>query len=772
MMPKFRLSYQRAFLILLLLHIIFFSPVLFQGSVIYHHSNFQAVTGQLDTIDPYRSHPKFSDQSSVYIPEIAQLLNKQTKNWLSTWNPYVQLGRPLYHISGFSRAFLLTHILSFGIQNPFRLYTALVVITVALTGAFFFSYLKTLSRSPIACLVASSGLSLGTYMTYWSSFVMFLAPICWGCGLLWITTEFYREPSWKKGLGISFFSYSLLLTGYPQFIVLIGYTVAINLVAQIWHYPLSWQQRSVRFVSIGIIGLTGAIAASPVYLDLIVAAQRSARLSVSNDFFLKVLPDLSTIHESLRFMSAISDPFLFGNPLALSYPLSFYNGISLSPLYTGLLLITTVSLTESLTKWRRLLHWYILIFACFLGTVFPGIYLLAVQHLGFNLSRFLPLTGAIIPAFILSAYAVDILLKKEEASTKIKPKITLILLISIGVLFLLIGWIVNTQNDPSIDINFLILSAIFLVGLIFVNQFQASWLLVLLTALNVFTYSFQLTMYRPLESIFVNSPLIEMVHRYTADGSRYAFMGTKPVRTLLAPNQEALLGLRSIHSYDSLSSLQYQRAVAQWSDTGTSVYGRYFSSLDNPEKLKADSFQQSGVSLLLSSNRLNLDGFQIVDEVSNIKFYQREQPPVLKRQTLDFQEVISGEVRSSLSPLQDASLEVIEAKDDYLKIKVASEAQRSLLFLSQQYHPQWQVTDDRSNLLQPVKINDFYQGVIIPPNTQSVELRFKPFVLWSLLPQVLYSFLGMLLLLPVFKQLRKSMSKGRRVLTRRDRTSS
>jgi hypothetical protein len=53
-----------------------------------------------------------------------------------------------------------------------------------------------------------------------------------------------------------------------------------------------------------------------------------------------------------------------------------------------------------------------------------------------------------------------------------------------------------------------------------------------------------------------------------------------------------------------------------------------------------------------------------------------------------------------------------------------------------------------------VIVNGFYQGVVLPPNTSEVELFFRPFVLWSWLPQLLFAASGALLLLRSALQMR------------------
>ena len=99
-----------------------------------------------------------------------------------------------------------------------------------------------------------------------------------------------------------------------------------------------------------------------------------------------------------------------------------------------------------------------------------------------------------------------------------------------------------------------------------------------------------------------------------------------------------------------------------------------------------------------------------------------------------------------------------EAMDDLQKIQVTPSPEETLLFLSQQYHPAWRATADHRPL-RTVLVNRFYQGVIVPPMTTEVELRFRPFVLWSWLPQLFFAASAALLLM---RQLLSIGGKGER----------
>jgi hypothetical protein len=197
------MSYRSAFFLLFGVFVLHFSRILFYGEVIFPHDNSLEVGLPEKPNGTRISNRKSSDDSSVFIPELANNLGANHKAWLDTWNPHVQLGRAAFHLSGLSRAFVLTNLLSFFTSNPFVLYTALVLLTVGLTAGFLLLFLRSLGLQPVASGCAALALGFTSLISYWLCFVMFLSAICWLVCLLWLITEFTRKPSWPVALGLA-----------------------------------------------------------------------------------------------------------------------------------------------------------------------------------------------------------------------------------------------------------------------------------------------------------------------------------------------------------------------------------------------------------------------------------------------------------------------------------------------------------------------------------------------------------------------------------------
>ncbi len=104
-----------------------------------------------------------------------------------------------------SRLLLTNRIIVVSHRIRFKLYTALVLVTVGLTGCFLLVVFAIARPSPDrGRLVAAIGLAFGTLTSYWLTFFMFFQPICWLTCLLWLVTEFTQRPSWLLALGLAF----------------------------------------------------------------------------------------------------------------------------------------------------------------------------------------------------------------------------------------------------------------------------------------------------------------------------------------------------------------------------------------------------------------------------------------------------------------------------------------------------------------------------------------------------------------------------------------
>ena len=82
-------------------------------------------------------------------------------------------------------------------------------------------------------------------------------------GLLWLIAEFIKKQSYAIAIGISFATYCLLMTAYPQAVVMHVYLIVSFSLIYLWHS--SGNLKSKLYIMFALVGtaLIGAITASP-----------------------------------------------------------------------------------------------------------------------------------------------------------------------------------------------------------------------------------------------------------------------------------------------------------------------------------------------------------------------------------------------------------------------------------------------------------------------------------------------------------------------------
>jgi len=735
------MSHRQAKGILAALLFALFAPILLRGHVIVAHDNAletgayrppETITGlvEMDARAERRSNHKFADQTAVFLPEIHHHLRGNPSGWISTWNPHPELGRPTAQIAGAGPAYFVTHALSKLTDDALWLYTWQVVLAVALTALFGYLLCEALGLLPTASLCGATGLGLGVFTTYWFSFVLFTWTITWTLALLWVLARILRSgerPGPGALLAIAFLVHALFLSGYPQQIVWGGYLIVGFLG---WRLLSSTERWPARLATLGLVGaaaLVGLASVAPVYADLAQTAARSARLEAAEEFFLKIQTPIESIGDLLRYVALRFDAFVLGNPIAPDYPVRF-NGLTMTPLFA-----IAVATTLRAPLVRRLWPLQVFVVLCVATDLSPLLYGFGIRHLGLNVSRTAPLVGAFVPGVLLAAYGVDALVRGGGS------RAALALGAAAATTFALALWTVESPLDPlGVGISAA------LVGGSLVLAARPSWRLAgLLAVASTLGYSLRLPLSRPPAEFHRDSNLVSLVRRETADGTRFAWLD-RIGSEVLAPNQESLLGLRSIHTYNSLSAKGYQEWVAGLTPGGTRTLGRHFRSLRGERVLADPDLAWAGVSLILAQGPVDSPLVERVAEASGDgAMYRFLRRPVLEAQLRSF-DVVEGRARVRGRPTRPDGLALHRERefDDRIEFVLTETAEPTLLFVSQQHHPNWHAFAGDEEL-ETVVVNDFYQGVVVPPGTGRVELVFLPLSRFSWIPQALFALAGL-----------------------------
>jgi hypothetical protein len=719
------MGHRSAFLILVLVLAAFFAPMLIRGDVIYPHDNSIELGLAPPEESDHISNRKFSDQSSYYVPEIHHHLTGARSGWLSTWNPHTELGRQSRHVFGLSKAFILTHLLALASNDAFRVYTWLTQIAVLLTGVFGYLWMRSLALHPAACLTGALGLSLGVFVTYWLTSVIYIWGVCWTLAVLWLINHFLERATLTRGLGIAFAVHALLLSGYPQQIVWHAYLVSGFTLLSLLRRPDPLKSKLRCAAQLSLAALLGLASAAPVYLDLALTAGNSLRPERDPQAFVAALHALPSWRDAAPFLTSIFDAFWVGNPIQRDYPLRF-NGLSLTPLFSVLMLLSFVD-----GQWRRLWFWQGFTLLCLLMTVWPAAYFFGVRHFGLALSLWTPLASAYVPAVTLAAYAADHVLRAGVRDGRL----------GLFLAFLPFAAVLTTalSRHESIEPGFAAVGIVlFLAAVVFLRT-RSAGLLIATAIMSVLLYGSFLVLARPPLEIRRTSPLVEMIRRETQGESRYAFV----INRAIPSNQEAMLGLRSIHTYNTLASRSYRDWVARVSNAGPAGYfGGQFRAIVPAARLDSDELRLAGVRLVASPRQLDPAIAELIGWYARLRLY-RLHSPLLEAQFRVYEPIRQGHVRVDPLAPEDVLLETKKTRDqgDRLRFRTTPTDRPTLLFSSQQYHPHWKAFVDGREL-QVVQVNEFYLGVVLPPHTEEIELRFLPWARWSWLPQLFFVLTG------------------------------
>jgi hypothetical protein len=280
---------------------------------------------------------------------------------------------------------------------------------------------------------------------------------------------------------------------------------------------------------------------------------------------------------------------------------------------------------------------------------------------------------------------------------------------------------------------------------------------VLVVSMAVMSYPMMLRQYPA--KIATTSPLVEKVRANLPVGSRFAVAA--PGLAVLPPNLNAVLGLPSIHSYDSLSSRRYQALIKALGGE-VQTYGRWNGSI-SPNYDDA-TFWMSNIGLVLSPTELHQQNLKDLGAESGVHLYK-----VISRMGYSLQVIFPGSVAdgdglSIGDPrlLQHyAPTETLD-KGDVLEFHVTPGAP-SVLVLSQEFHRDWQAHVFTQAGWVPAEtrvVNGVFQGVLLPRDAQRVRLDFRPYARYAWIAHVFWLFLLALLGFTTWWKKRRANADG------------
>lgn len=669
--------------------------------------------------DTHTENRLFSDYANSFLPQIEGLHHGKRSGWLALWSSRNELGYPLYQVSGFSPAYLPSWVIAQLTDSTPRFITVLSLMNCFLAGLFVMLLCRELGLTPLAGLMAGASLAASPLFMFWLTFPLFPAIWTWSAGALYSLARLAHKADFAGWAMMTFCTYSLLMTAYPQPVVFHAYIFlgyGLVLAYRVCRYSGFRALRSYLIIVVSA-GIIGAAMALPVYLDLAHVASQSARSAPEPTFFTEILQRFDSRKMLAQFAMLSTFPEVFGNPVKADYPLSYY-GKSLTPLviFFGALCL--------MLRLRQTWGWWLAVVVLCAFEFIEPLYVFAVKYLFFNLSRSSPLGCVMLPLAILLAYGVDALVRRtrdfQYAGAVVAAGAGILAMLAV---ILALGFKLTLEVEWRA-----VLMTLIVVALLWAQAIRTSAVLLVLSLLLVGAYlSFPLMLRQDPAHIATSSPLVETMRTHLPNDSRYAVAA--PGLAILPPNLNASLELSSLHTYNSLSSQRYHALIESLGGE-VRTYGR-LNAFINPD-YGGTPFWMSNIALMLSSVKLVHDNLEYLGEVNGVQLHR-----VVSRMgcclQIEAHEDGSRPETVHISRPQGATttfpVKTLDQGDMFtMDVK---HGPASLLVLSQKFHRDWRAevrTAAGWHKARTVTVNDVFQGVWLPAEVDRVRMMFEPFV--------------------------------------------
>lgn len=728
-----------------------------------------AVNMPFTTADYDNSGGFFSDYVIYYVPEAYQMMHAPRSTWLTTWNTMTELGRPLSQLSGWSGAYVLTWGMQAFITNPYVFFTATFVLYVYLTGLFALLYVRRLLQHTGLALFAAYIISFSPFFFFWNTYLSFYIATCWGVAILYGLIWIRDTPHWKSVLFLIFAVYSLFSAAYPQMIIHILYMMVGYFLYLSWQLRKDYQKLWQFVVCCTVAVIAGVSMTIPQYLDIFqTSALAVVRQKMGTTYFTAIMPNLTSMPIAIQVAVKYVLKDIF-EPVdrfeSLSYP---FRGGNTS------LFVFLFMMVGAIWRWRQTWGWSlwlaIAVILSFNRTAFEFGY--EQMHLP-QLSRAVMFWGAgqQIPEMILAVYGMQVIISEPvKKSAKI-----MFGMVAAGIQLIIVASIMTMIRKPNFQWTFMgmyefvvfeaIVVALMLV-IALVPSMRVKWTIIFgILFLRVIVLLQPMLITQPLTAIHMTSPATETIRQTLRPGERIAMVdqhktiipnavSTFNEITPFGGNYNALLQIANIGTYNPLQSKYYVSLMKRFG-VSYDFYNRYIRAIALP--MPENDQWMANVRTIVSYNPLNDQNLVLATRTEGfIPFYVYTTPSTMGCCL----QVPLSDVRIVTSPQQDdywidtpkapknRQLQQSENQGDRFVVPVSESTNESIIVFSQIFHPQWHARVRTATGWQdamPVVVNESYQGVRVPVGTQEVVMEFRPWVFWSIIPNLFW--LGCVLLL-------------------------
>ena len=668
------------------------------------------------------SEKRFSDYYNVFIPEIHEHLQGERSGFLKYWTSRTELGRPLFHTSGFSPVFLPTYVLTFVTTDASIFLSILSWSIVALTGLFVLLMCREWQFDPLTALFGGIAVASMPYLTYSLYSPVYISTICWAFGSLYgVVRVLQRRDFWSVGV-LAFCVHGLLMTGYPQTIVYVGYIVTgfvVYLLVELRREGIGPVLKTGGMLLLA--ALLGVATSLPLYADIYALSLESERTNAAYSFFSGAAVNVRSFIQIMKIVSQLTHPEVFGNVSTGSYPFAHMNSalpaiVSLFA-YFGMIL-----------AWRQSRYWVVVIGALIIMNFVPSVFWFAYEYMGFGISRHVPYELLKIPYIVCAVYGIEQLVRVQDRSVLRGPFV-----IATSIVMAQVCITVITGMVRSYPIYW---SAVALaIGMVVVFLLQHRVFSASLTAaaflMSTSFINFPLMLRYPVAATIQDNALIRSVRTHATDDSLVATVpGNLPV---LRTNYNMRLGISTIHSIDSVSPQRYRTLVTALGGQ-LAVYGRNNYSI-NPD-YASTMFWMSNIDLLISPREIKSPLLSLLDIIPQQErkltiWLYRTKSKMGKAMQIAFP---SGDTAAQTVSIADPRKvdhvfpTILEDNDDTMLLSNALSTD-NLLVISQKYHRYWEAQVLRDGVWEDAattEVNGVFLGVFVPAETTSIRLAFNP----------------------------------------------
>lgn len=665
---------------------------------------------------------KFADYDSEFVPEVYNQIHSPHTGILVLRNTATEFGRAAKHITGNTPANIYTWLIYQFSADPVLI---LMILTSTLTGCaglFVLFLCREWELLPLAGWGAALLTALSPFVSYWQTYPMHVATICWSTALLWGIVRVFKKGDVVAAMTLLLGGYSLLMMGYPQAIVYVLWMLVGAVVLAGWPLLVTRDYRRWRrgVAILAGMALLALLLVAPVYVDVYRSYLQSARVSAPDTYFLQYILRIEHAWVVLLYVAAHTVPELYGNATDVTYPFRT-DGFALTVVTLWIVAIALWRQSAQVWWWALSAGMLVLL------SVSPLLFGALMQALpGFTLSQWTPHWNAMLPLTVLYAYGLHAALQDDaRPHTRWASALLLLPLGCIGAGLIVAQWYAVAIAPWRLVA---LIGQVVLVAL-WLSKRHPAWIVAALVV-TVLLSAVPLQTRRAVADVQQSSPLVAALQQYVPTGARYAIVDPG-LNYLLTPNINRLYDVASVHTYNNFTPPAYAEVIAALGGK-TTFYGKLNTEV--APVYDTTTFWMSNVAVVLARARIDDGNLRPLGMYGPAQFMQVQQRMGPFWHTALEATPHGRDVR--ISDHRERPRYVVtnvQDQNDTITATITPQTRPTLFVHSTMAAAEWRadVYDGTQwQAAQTVSVNGVFQGVVVPAGAQTVRLRWVSAVQW------------------------------------------